>query len=503
MSVFSRLLRQSGVYALGNIAIKASGIVLAPIYLNVLTESAYADFALLDVTGRFAVMVAGLGLATGLLRFMTREADGTDVDREAVPFTALVVALGAAGVLFAALWGGAEAIAEGLLTGPAEAPLVRLLAAYAAFKVVEGLPMMLLRTQERAGLYSTALLAEMVVLVGAVVWFVVELDRGLRGVMEAYALSAGVGTVVLVGAMVATAPRRFAPGLVVRLVRFGAPLVLAGLASLFMNLGDRYLLRALAPAEALAAYDWSARLGGLLLMLFVNSFQLAFGVIGLKSLEDRDGAREVYRRTFRHYVIWTGWGVLGLSLLALDLTDLVSDKATYFAAETLVLPIAAGYLAYGLYYIVVNVLYASGRTQAIAWTVGAAALANAALNVVLIPVFGALGAGLATAAAYALLLALTTRRAARLLPVAYSWSTLAVVAVLVGALYALGHTTADWAPVPRLAARIGVIGLYLPLLLVTRLYTPGELRHGWAWLAAWRAQGSGAGSAANPPPGGA
>ncbi|MEM1095624.1 MAG: oligosaccharide flippase family protein [Bacteroidota bacterium] len=476
-----RIARQSGIYAVGNLALKLGGLLLIPLYVNTLSETAYGYFALLDATARVLVMVLGLGLATGLLRFMTHP-DHAD-DHEALPFTAwcaVVVAavLGVALVELMAPW-----VAVALLDDAARTPMVRWMALYAGFKVVEAIPIMLLRTRERAGWYVIATVLELAVLIGSA-FLLLRAGKGVLGIMQAYALSAGLGALVLSGALLRQERWLFRTALIRPLIRFGMPLVMAGLAALVLNIGDRYVLKALLDPAAVGVYDWAARLGGVINMLFVQSFQLAFGVIGLKALALREEGVAVYRRTFRHFVIWTGWGVLGLSLFTLDFTSLVANKAAYLAADQLVLPIGLGFMAYGIYHIAVNVLYASGDTQHIARMVIVAAVANVVLNVVLIPVLGSLGAALTTGTAYALLAALAVRRARKHIAVDYSWRTLAIVLALVAVLWSVGQLTHAWAPWPRLAVRTAIVLAYVPLLYVCRLYRRDELIHLWRLLQA-------------------
>lgn len=474
--IISRLVRQSGLYAVLNLALKLSGLLVLPLYVNLLTQEAFGHFALLDATARVAILVADLGIATGVLRFLSMSEHS---DRHtSLPFTALLTAAAGATVMLGAFWIFAPQVARLLADDPGQAVLVRLMALFAAFKVVEAIPMMVLRTQERVGWYVAASLAEMLLLIGGVFLFLLGMGRGLRGVMEAYALSAGVGMVVLVGGMLARIEWTYRRDLVGMLVRFGVPLVLAGLASLFMNIGDRYVLKVMTDAATVGVYDWAARLAGVLNMLFVNSFQLAFGVLGLKVLAAREEGIPVYRRIFRHYVIWTGWCVLGLSLLAYDFTALMSSKDAYLAADVLVLPLALGFMAFGIYYIMVNVLFTSGRTGAIAVMVTFSALLNAGLNVVLIPPLGAFGSAVATTIAYFTMMAMAAWTARKHLAVNYAWGKLVLVLVLVVGLYLAGLPTTDWPLWPRLVVRGMLIVAYLPLILVTRLYTIGEVRMG-------------------------
>ncbi|GIV62243.1 MAG: hypothetical protein KatS3mg044_1109 [Rhodothermaceae bacterium] len=481
---FLRIVKQSGLYALGNISVKAAGLLLAPVFLNpaYLSIEAYGYFALLNVTGQLGIFVVGLGLGTGLLRFMTSEAHAEV--RDVLPFTALATTVAAAVLGGGLLWVLAPALAGLLLDDPGQARLVHYLALYVAFKVVGGVPMVLLRIRERAGWYATAVAVEMALLLAAVYGFVVVRGEGLEGVMQAYAVAAGGSMLVLTGVMLRHIRWCFRTAMVRPLIRFGVPLVLAGLAGWFLNAGDRYLLKWLADPETTGLYDWSARLAGVINLLFVQSFQLAFNVIGLKALAEGD--LSVHRRTFRHYVVWTGWAVLGLSLLTLDgmllLVSRFDVAAFYVQAEALVLPLALGFLSYGVYLIANSVLYATGETGLISLNVAGAALLNAGLNLALIPFFGALGAALTTFVSYTVLAVGVARQAERRRRVGYPWRVFVLTLVLVVGLFALGRLTAAWSPGVRLTVRVGLILAYVPLLQVTNLYRREELRAGLRWV---------------------
>ena len=486
------LVRQSGLYALGNVAVKLSGLVLAPLYLNTvyLSEEGYGYFALLVVTAQLGIYVAGLGIGTGLLKFMSDPRHAAE--REALPFTALVATGAAALAVLGALWALDGPLARLLLDTPGEGRLIRILAVYVAFKVVGAIPLMVLRVEERAGAYALAVAAEVVVLVGAVYYLLAVRGLGLEGIMTGYALSAGVSMLVLVGVTLTVVRWRFRAGLLAPLMRYGAPLVLASLAGWFLNAGDRYLLKWLDGITSAGLYNWAANLAGVLNMLFVQSFQLAFAVLGLKTL----GAGDIslHRRTFRHYVIWTGWAVLGLALLTFDLMVLLIEgfgvNPSYLAADRLVLPLALGFMAYGIYVVVNNVLYATGHTGAIGANVALAAVLNAALNVALIPVLGPLGAALTTLLSYAVLAGLSARIAQRKVHVDYDGRVLVVVVALVVGLYALMWPSRAWPAYWRLPLRLAAILAYLPLLVAFRLYTWDEVRLGWgrakAQWARWR-----------------
>lgn len=478
-----RLVRQSTVYALGNLLFKAAGFALAFIYLNpaYLSQEGFGYFDLLDATARIAIPLLSLGLASSLIKFMADPRHAGD--HAAMPFTVLVASLGLAGAALALFGVLSLPLARLLLDDGALQPLWWWVGAYVALQLVAAVPQAYLRLRERVGVYVAAVGAEMVLLVAGVYFFLVVEGEGLGGIFKAYVLASAVSTALLTGGLLRVTRRAWAPHVLPALARFGVPLAVASIGTLFLNLGDRYLLKAMAGAEVVAVYAWAARLSGVLFLLVVQSFNAAFMVVGVKDLEGGTRETELHRRTFRHFTIWTGWAVLGLSLLAYDVTRWMARDPSYLQVETLVLPLALGFLFYGIYYIIVNVLFAGGRTHTIAVNLFVAAFFNAGLNVVLIPPLGAMGAALATIAAYVLLVGLTRRTARGLLTRELPWGVLARVLVLIGGLYAVGHLTLAWPTEARLALRLACIAAYPLLLLPLGLYRRAEVG---AVLAAFR-----------------
>jgi O-antigen/teichoic acid export membrane protein len=106
------------------------------------------------------------------------------------------------------------------------------------------------------------------------------------------------------------------------------------------------------------------------------------------------------------------------------------------------------------------------------WIVtGAAALVNVALNVILIPPYGMIGAAISTAAAYVALFLLMVANSQRVYPVAYQWRRVLTLASVAIGLTVIGSVL----DVP-LAIAI-VIALCYPLaLLPLRFYLPAERR---------------------------
>lgn len=471
----ARLAWQSSVYALGNLVLKGAGLLLLPLYLDpaLLPQADYGYLGLLETVAQLAIAVTGLGVAAGLLRYATVATD----PREGAAYAASAwstTAVAAAGT-FVLAWLAAGPLAAWLAGDAGRTAVVRWAGAYVALKAVGTVPYTALRVRERPGVYLAALVLEMGVLVVGVWYALVVLEAGLEGVVAALAVSAGASALPLSAWLLLRTRSGGRVLLARRLLRFGWPLTLAALAGILLNAGDRIVLEALAGPDVLAVYVLAVKYGGVVNMLFVQSFNLAFAVLGLRALTTGPDAG-FHRRVFRHFVAVAGAGVLLVSLLAGDVTAWLSPEPAYLEAGPLVLPVAFGFLLYGVYFVGMNVLYAAERTGAVAALVAGAAAVNLALNVVLVPVLGALGAALATVVAYGALAAVTARQARALRGVVFPWRALVVVALLVGGLWALGQVVAVWPAPERVLARIGLVAVYPLLLGLSGVYD----------VAAWR-----------------
>ena len=153
----ARLAGQSGIYALGNAALKAGGLLLLLLYLDpeLLAQAEYGRLILLETTASLAIVAAGLGLSQGLLKYATDPDHAAD--RGPLAFTTLVTTAGLAVLLALAVAALAPPLAGWLLDDADRAGLVRLMGVYAALKVIASVPYMALRMEERAGWFVVGL----------------------------------------------------------------------------------------------------------------------------------------------------------------------------------------------------------------------------------------------------------------------------------------------------------------------------------------------------------
>jgi O-antigen/teichoic acid export membrane protein len=323
----------------------------------------------------------------------------------------------------------------------------------------------LFRAEERSTAFVAASLANVAVTIAATVLLVVVWEQGALGVI----VGNFTGTlVVYVGVLLVHREQlglQFSRPLLREMNRFGIPLVPAALALIAVNFSDRFFLVHLADLEEVGLYEIGVRIASAMVLL-LTAFRMAWPAFAY-SIEDDGEAKRTYAFVLTYLVAIASWLALGLGLLAPWLVRLLATPEFYEGADV-VAPLAFGGMAYAAYIVMAIGVGRAKRTQ-FNWAItGLAAVVNVALNLILIPEYGMMGAAAATVAAYAVMFAAMTWYAQRVYPVPYQWRRVLTAAGAALALLLVGKA------VGGLAAAL-VLALAYPLaLLALGFYLPQE-----------------------------
>ena len=474
-----RLIKQSGVYALGNVAIKVSGLLLAPFLLDTtfLGLAEYGQLGILLIFAQLSIQFGGMGLGTGLLKFVGK-GELANPDNKSI-FTAFATSVVSSSLFYLLLISKSDSLSNFIFGSPSHTQIIRYIGIYIICKIIASIPLMVLRIQERAGVYTAAIVLEMAVLLGAIYFLLVVQRQGITGIVLGYAIASSISMSVVVYAIVSRVKWNVDFALIKSLLSYGAPLVFVGLANIILNAGDRFVLKAITNDEEVGMYEWAARMSGVLNLFVVQSFQLAFTVIGLKVLGSGDNA--FHKRIFRHYIVFAGWAALGISLLSYELTLLLNGLGAsdhYLKSTQLVFPLAIGILLYGIFVIINNVLYATSKTNLMSRNVIMSAVFNIVLNIFLIPIWGAAGAAIATVLSYGVLLGLTWISSRNEISIPYAWNDLLKVLMIVACLYFAGQYVVYYSFFGVHFLRLGILMLYPVSVIIFGIYGTEEIKTG-------------------------
>jgi O-antigen/teichoic acid export membrane protein len=473
------ILRHSAIYGAGLAASRVISFLLVPLYVHELPPSEYGRLEVLLGGIAILTVVLDFGLVNGLFRSYY---DATDPSQRRLVIRSAGLALAALALgPLVALFALAEPIARLLFGSDGWALLVRLALAQVGVELALAVPLAALRLTERPWTFTALWLTRVLLAVAGAIVLVVWLQLGVAGVLLANVVSATLALATFLPALEFLRPGPADLALVRRMLRFGLPLVFASLSLWLVNFSDRFFVQRLFTLEEVGIYALSYRVG-MAITLPVEAFRTAWASISY-SLVERDDAPQLYARIFDWYLVVNSVGVLALALFAREIIALLAPPE-YLRADRVVPLVAWGYVADGAISILSMGISVVRRTSYAAFTFAAGGLTNVALNLLLIPRLGILGAALATLLAFVCMAALMYAVSQRYYPCPYDRGRVLRLALAWSAAYLLGTglgETAVWSGVLRAFTVVGYLGLLFLVDGVPRAQVLALWQHRRRW----------------------
>jgi O-antigen/teichoic acid export membrane protein len=477
-----RLATTGAAYTAASVVSKLIAVALLPLYTRYLTLEDYGAAEVMFASVVAASIVIRFGVIEAVLRFYYKE----DENPERVVSTSFAALFWLSTVAALIALPFAQPLSEALLNGPdtelssqAAAELGRIAIGGLWVLTMMEFLLTLFRLEERARAYFVTTILNVVAAIGLTVVLVVGQGEGARGLLiGSYASGAAfvLGLIVLQRRRLSLWIDR---DLLRRLMRFGLPTMPAELSLYLLNFVDRIIIvRSVGLAEA-GLYSLAVKFAQAVNVL-VRGFQLAWPPLAY-SIRDDDEARRTYAAVVTWFVTGCAFVVTGMWLFSRWIARALAAPKFFDSYEAVGL-IATGVTLYALYMVLVVILGRTGRTEFnFPATIGAL-VANVALNLLLVPSLGIVGAGLALVASYVVVVVLMYVFTQRLFPVPYEWSRLARVVLVSALLVAVGELAL---PTEGLAGLLGraAIWVLFPLALLGSGFFSAEER---VWLAMLR-----------------
>jgi O-antigen/teichoic acid export membrane protein len=477
-----RLATTGAAYTASSVVSKLIAVFLLPIYTAYLSPSDYGAAEVMLAAVVAGSIIIRLGVIEAILRFYYLDEPPSDSSASRPgpdgSFQERVISTGFASLLWTATLAAgialalAEPISEWLLDYP-DPGLARLAILGLWTLTLWEFALTLLRVRERARAYFTITVLNVLVTIPVTVWLVAVEDMGADGILLG---SFGTGAVFLAGQLIherrhlGLLPDR---GLLRRMLRFGLPTMPAELTLYSLNFIDRILIVRLAGLAEAGLYALAIKFAQGMNVL-ARGFQLAFPPLAY-SIEDDDEARGAYSLIFTWFSAVLAFGVAGLWLLSRQITELLAAPE-YFEAHEAVGLLATGVALYALYLTLVVILGRTGRTERSFPATLAGMLVNVGLNLALIPPLGIVGAGIALAASYLVVIVLMYAFTRNLFPVPYEWGRLALLVTATVTVVGLGELLLPKSGIEAWLTR-GAAWLALPPILYGAGFLTHEERH--------------------------
>lgn len=265
------------------------------------------------------------------------------------------------------------------------------------FSLINSFTLGLFQTLLKPNYYFYSTFSNSVLSVLFILYFVLKTDFGIKGVFYGYLFANVITSILGLYLNKSKFVISFSCKILKSLLKFGIPLVLASIAIFVLNTADRFAIIHFGTLREVGLYSLGFKIANIVLLL-VGSFQLAWGPFAF-SIRNNVGANKTYAKALKHFTIIACILSLAATIFSKELVYLLAGSQ-YVGAYIVVAPLTLAAVAYGSYFIVSLGVNLTKKTGFIAITSSLAAICNILLNLILIPNFGIIGAGISSVLSY-------------------------------------------------------------------------------------------------------
>lgn len=302
-SIFKHGLLYGGSIAL----MKGISLLMLPFIAHRLTEAEFGELEVVSSIAMIGSVLVGMGLEDALFRFAGAEQDPKKRHRMAGDIYTLTLMIGIAMIPIA--WVAAAPLAS-WVPGDISSEAVKLILLMLALEGGIAVPLGWLRMRDMAGAFFMVTTGR-AVLQAILTVVLLNMDRGVIGVLEAGVYTALLQAVVLAYLQIRDTGLGLSPHLAKRAVIYSFPIVLSGLLAFTLNGLDRWILAEHATLEQVAHFGVAAKFA-IAVVLLLQPYGMWWMPKRFEILFGDDGPKRV--------VFYTGTGVA----LTLIITVVVS-----------------------------------------------------------------------------------------------------------------------------------------------------------------------------------
>ncbi|MDP6936059.1 MAG: oligosaccharide flippase family protein [Candidatus Marinimicrobia bacterium] len=430
--------KQAIIYGVGHIAVRGVTFLLLPLYTNVFSLQDYGVISLAYTFLGFMGIVLNYGLDASLLKHYVpaEKSERTSI------LTTAYVSFFFTTLVFSLLFFQFRSQVGTILFGDANPEIAGLVAAILFLDTLWSIHVLILRAEGKAYYFTTVNLINVIITLTLNLLFVFKFQWGIKGVLLSNTIASGIiftTTLPIIFRRISLSKLSWIHWK--KLMHFGLPFLPSGVFAMILELSDRYVLRYLTDVGTVGLYSAGYKLG-MLMMLVVMGFNMAWQPYFLKKeVQDRDYITKVTTITL------TGLGFLFIliilwidTIVTFEIGSFSPIGSEYWSATQIVPLIALAYIFHAAYLLQLPGVYLLEKSFWIPWIRGVGAVSNIALNFLLIPIYGIMGAATATCISFILMAVILFMVNKRFFPVNYEWNKILIIGSTVFLIWLLQST---------------------------------------------------------------
>jgi len=459
------------IYGFGIVLGKAIGFFMIPLYTHYLNPEEYGLLELVDVTGFIFGYFLVVGIDEAIIKFHNETEE--QKEKEEYISTSLIFVILLGFVSLAILLPFKDTFAYYVLGSAEHSNLFAILFLSLCLGSSVGLTKSIIRAQQKSMFFVGVTLIAIFLQVTLNIYFVAYLQIGVEGILYSSLIVAVLFGVMLTGYMLRITGLRFNTEKLKEMLKYGIPLVPAGIMAFVLNWSDRYFLRIFVDMEEIGVYSLGYKLGMISTFFITMPFSFIWGSY-IFEIKNKHNAKEVYAKIATYFLLMLSFAGLALSSLSYELVTVIADESYIDAYKVIPIIVLSMIFANATTVFKVGLLL-EGRTIQLSIANSMAAVINVPLNIMLIPEYGMMGAAYATALSFLIYISYVLYAAQKYYHINFEYLRLAKIGIIIILLYNLSLQVDVESMWYGFLLKTAIVSMFPLLLYVANFYHKEEL----------------------------
>ncbi len=395
-----KLIKESGIYALGDFLTRGTAFLLLPLYTAYMTPKEYGIFSIAIAIATIFGIVSTLGLKSSTLKYYY---DFGEDERKEFYGSVWIVYITLPSILLVALEIYGEVIFSHLLPEIGYTPYLRL-AFWAIFLtlVFYEFPLQIFIAKGEAKKHSILNILIFSLTTAITIWLVVFQDEGVFGMLFAKLMGRLIISFFAGYYLFKFIKIHFRWSHLKKALIYSTPLIPHFLSHWVLSSSDRLVLEYYLPLSEVGIYNVGYTIGTSLSIIAIAGNNSLIPLYGKLKLDSDESVKNIISLTTYYILVVV---TLGLFILLCSKSFVNYFIDISYNSSVIVIPwVILGFVFMAFYYTQINLLTITlGRTRLVGIATALAAITNLVLNIIFIPKFGISGAAITTSLTYLLL----------------------------------------------------------------------------------------------------
>ena len=398
LSKIKRLFYLSSIYSIESIFEKSLYFFLIPVYTTFLSTEDFGIIGLMSITIGLITKAVTPPINSGLIRFYY-STEYSDKQKKFI-FNSFLFLTAQCIIFSLILYSLKNTIAGSVLNDEKLVHIVEVYCAILLFQPVSSFFTTLLRMAEKAKYLLFVSCVRLFVSMLFILYALIYMKLGVLALIYGNLLGLIIVCILAFPFFLKSAEFKIAPSILGPPLKYGYPLIIQGFALMLIHSGDQYILKFFTSVTVVGIYSFNYKFADIMNFLLVLPFKKALQPAVLQQENDPESLKSFVSKNCTYFYVIGMLLCLILSVFSKEIVQLMARREEFWSGWIIIPVIAYANLLHGLGQFFNNGLILMKKSYHISANILIAVTVNIGLNIALIPVWGIMGAAIATLISY-------------------------------------------------------------------------------------------------------